>query len=47
VIMTTDDKEFSRRQFMAFAAGSPLLAVAGVDLDSLRRLMGGNSRERA
>jgi 4-hydroxymandelate oxidase len=45
--MTIDDKEFSRRQFMAFAAGSPLLAVAGVDLDSLRRLMGGNSRERA
>src|ERR1051325_11453946 len=45
--MTTDDKELSRRRFMAFAAGSPLLAVAGVDLDSLRRLLGGNSRERA
>jgi len=45
--MTTDDKELSRRQFMAFAAGSPLLAAAGVDLDSLRRLLGGNSRDRA
>jgi len=45
--MTTDDKELSRRQFMAFAAGSPLLAVAGVDLESLRRLLGGNSRDRA
>jgi len=45
--MTTDDKELSRRQFMAFAAGSPLLAVAGVDLESLRRLLGGNSRDHA
>jgi 4-hydroxymandelate oxidase len=45
--MTTDDKELSRRQFMAFAAGSPLLAAAGVDLRSLRRLLGGNSREQA
>jgi 4-hydroxymandelate oxidase len=45
--MTTNDKEFSRRRFMQFAAGSPLLAVAGVDLDSLRRLLGGNSRDRA
>jgi len=45
--MTTDDKELSRRQFMAFAAGSPLLAAAGVDLDSLRRLLGGNARDRA
>lgn len=32
---------------MAFATSSPLLAVAGIDLDSLRRLLGGNSRERA
>ncbi|HEV8499904.1 MAG TPA: alpha-hydroxy acid oxidase [Gemmatimonadaceae bacterium] len=45
--MTTDDKELSRRQFMAFTAGSPLLAAAGVDLRSLRRLLGGNSREQA
>jgi 4-hydroxymandelate oxidase len=45
--MTTDDNELSRRQFMAFAAGSPLLAVAGVDLRSLRRLLGGSSRQQA
>ncbi len=31
---------------MAFAAGSPLLAAAGVDLPSLRRLLAGNSRDR-
>jgi len=45
--MTINDDRFSRRQFVAFAAGSPLLAVAGVDVDSLRRLFGGNSRARA
>jgi len=44
--MTSNDP-FSRRQFMAFAAGSPLLAAAGVDLDALRRLLAGPSRERA
>src|SRR5437868_1012981 len=32
---------------MAFATGSPLLAAAGVDLGSLRRLLGGSSREQA
>jgi 4-hydroxymandelate oxidase len=41
------DDPFSRRRFMAFAAGSPLLAAAGVDLGSLRRLLGGTSREQA
>src|SRR5512133_194927 len=45
--MQKSDDPFSRRQFMAFAAGSPLLAAAGVDLDSLRRLLGGSSRDRA
>jgi 4-hydroxymandelate oxidase len=44
--MTMHDDPLSRRRFMAFAAGSPLLAVAGIDADSLRRLLGGNSRER-
>lgn len=46
-MMTIHDDKFSRRQFVAFAAGSPLLAAAGVDVDSLRRLFGGNSRARA
>ncbi|HEX8941507.1 MAG TPA: alpha-hydroxy acid oxidase [Gemmatimonadaceae bacterium] len=45
--MTMHNDPLSRRRFMAFAAGSPLLAVAGVDLESLRRLLGGNSRDRA
>jgi isopentenyl diphosphate isomerase/L-lactate dehydrogenase-like FMN-dependent dehydrogenase len=45
--MPIDNDKFSRRQFMAFAAGSPLLTAAGVDLESLRRLLAGNSRERA
>ena len=45
--MTTPNDPLSRRRFMAFAAGSPLLAVAGVDLETLRRLLDGNSRERA
>ena len=45
--MTMHNDALSRRRFMAFATSSPLLAVAGIDLDSLRRLLGGNSRERA
>lgn len=45
--MTMHNDPLSRRRFMAFAAGSPLLAVAGVDLESLRRLLRGNSRDRA
>jgi len=32
---------------MAFAAGSPLLAAAGVDLPSLQALLSGGSRDRA
>jgi 4-hydroxymandelate oxidase len=42
-----DNDSVSRRKFMAFAAGSPLLAVAGVDLPSLRRLLSGGPRDRA
>jgi 4-hydroxymandelate oxidase len=45
--MTMHVDPLSRRRFMAFAAGSPLLGVAGIDVASLRRLLGGNSRERA
>ena len=45
--MTMHNDPLSRRRFMAFAAGSPLLAVAGIDLESLRRLLGGNPRDRA
>ena len=45
--MTMHNDPLSRRRFMAFAAGSPLLAVAGIDLASLRRLLRGNSRDRA
>lgn len=46
-MMPTNDEKVSRRRFIAFAAGSPLLAAAGVDVDSLRRLFGGNSSDRA
>ena len=37
----------SRRRFLTFAAGSPLLAAAGVDLQTLERLFGGGARDRA
>jgi isopentenyl diphosphate isomerase/L-lactate dehydrogenase-like FMN-dependent dehydrogenase len=36
----------SRRKFLAFLAGSPLLAVAGVDLSALERMLGGTSRDQ-
>ncbi len=36
--------EPSRRQFVAFLAGSPLLAAAGLDASSLERLVSGKSR---
>ncbi|MEP6491919.1 MAG: alpha-hydroxy acid oxidase [bacterium] len=42
---TRPDDPFSRRRFLAFAAGSPLLAA--VDASALARLLGGNSRDRA
>jgi 4-hydroxymandelate oxidase len=37
----------SRRKFLAFLAGSPLLAVAGVDLSSLERMFGGTARDQS
>jgi 4-hydroxymandelate oxidase len=39
------DDPFSRRRFLAFAAGSPLLAA--VDVSALARLLGGSPRDRA
>ena len=38
---------FSRRQFLTFLAGSPLFAVAGIDLRGLDRLLGGSRRDQA
>ncbi|MEX2154758.1 MAG: alpha-hydroxy acid oxidase [Gemmatimonadaceae bacterium] len=43
--MPTDHS--SRRQFLAFLAGSPLCAAAGLDFSSLSRLFGGTTRERS
>jgi isopentenyl diphosphate isomerase/L-lactate dehydrogenase-like FMN-dependent dehydrogenase len=40
------DDPLSRRRFLAFAAGSPLLAAAGINVDSLTRLLGGDARSR-
>ncbi|HTE44733.1 MAG TPA: alpha-hydroxy acid oxidase [Gemmatimonadaceae bacterium] len=39
------DDPFSRRRFLAFAAGSPLLST--LDVGALARLLGGASRDRA
>lgn len=38
---------FSRRRFLTFLAGSPLFAVAGVDLASLERLFRGTPRQQS
>src|ERR1700722_965755 len=38
---------FSRRRFLAFLAGSPLFAAAGIDRKSLERLLGGTTRDQA
>jgi len=40
-------EDVSRRRFLRFAAGSPLLAVAGVDVAWLSKLFDGSSRDRA
>jgi isopentenyl diphosphate isomerase/L-lactate dehydrogenase-like FMN-dependent dehydrogenase len=37
----------SRRRFLRFAAGSPLLAAAGIDFGRLERLFAGTARERS
>jgi 4-hydroxymandelate oxidase len=41
------DDPLSRRRFLRFAAGSPLLAAAGIELSALARLLEGGPRERA
>jgi isopentenyl diphosphate isomerase/L-lactate dehydrogenase-like FMN-dependent dehydrogenase len=41
------DDHVSRRRFLQFAAGSPLLAVAGVNVNRLTKLLGGDARDRA
>ena len=39
--------EFSRRRFLTFLAGSPLFVAAGVDHESLQRLLGGTARDQS
>ncbi|MGQ0642658.1 MAG: alpha-hydroxy acid oxidase [Gemmatimonadaceae bacterium] len=38
---------FSRRRFLSFLAGSPLLAAAGIDLTTLERLLDGAAHDRS
>ncbi len=38
---------FSRRRFLAFLAGSPLFAAAGIDRKSLERLLRGTTRDQS
>ena len=42
--MSTSDDQLSRRRFLRFAAGSPLLAAAGIDLGALATLFAGGAR---
>jgi 4-hydroxymandelate oxidase len=44
--LTTPDPQ-SRRDFVAYLAASPLLAVAGIDVSHLSRLLRGTSREQS
>ena len=41
------DPSESRRRFMQFLAGSPLLVAAGIDRDALRRLLTGTTRDQS
>jgi 4-hydroxymandelate oxidase len=41
------DDQLSRRRFLRFAAGSPLLAAAGIELGALAKLFDGSPRDRA
>ncbi|HEY2163505.1 MAG TPA: alpha-hydroxy acid oxidase, partial [Gemmatimonadaceae bacterium] len=45
--MSNSDDHLSRRRFLRFAAGSPLLAAAGIDLGALAALFAGGPRDRA
>lgn len=44
--MSTPDASVSRRNFLTFVAGSPLLSVAGVDLAMIERLFRGTPRDQ-
>ena len=46
-MLPRSDDQLSRRRFLRFAAGSPLLAAAGIDLGLLTRLFNGGARDRA
>ena len=39
--------EFSRRKFLSFLAGSPLFIAAGIDHESLQRLLAGTTRDKS
>ena len=43
----SNDAFVSRRRFLRFAAGSPLLAAAGIDMGRLERLFAGTVRDRS
>ena len=45
--MPQQSDQHSRRRFLTFLAGSPLLAAAGLDKDSFLRLLGGTARQQA
>lgn len=45
--MSRCDDALSRRKFLRFAAASPLVAAAGIDLELLSGLLAGTPRERA
>jgi len=45
--MPRSDDHLSRRRFLRFAAGSPLLAAAGIDLGALATLFEGGPHDRA
>ena len=45
--MSDRSRDVSRRRFLKFAAGSPLLAAAGVDVAALARLFDGGARDQA
>jgi len=44
--MPTDSQLVSRRRFMAFVAGSPVMAQGGVSLEFIKRLIHGGAREQ-
>jgi len=45
--MPTDSQIVSRRRFMAFVAGSPVMAHGGISLEFIKRLIHGGPREQS